>query len=60
MSTVKQFQLQLVYFYLLLYKSICNWYSSELYQQVKAIQMSTNNIFSYEENQKKYRLNIIK
>ena len=38
------FKLQLVYFYFLLHKSICFWYSFELPQQVEAIQMSTNNI----------------
>ena len=38
-------------FYLLLYKSICCWYSFELPRQVvEAIQMSTNNICFYRSN----------
>ena len=34
-------------FSVFLYKIICCWYSFELPQLVKAIQMSTNNIQSY-------------
>ena len=60
--TVKQlvvFRLQPVYFYLLLYKNICCWYSFELPRQVEAIQMNTNNIYFYKESQKNiaYRIN---
>ena len=51
-SYVLVFRLQLVYFYLLLHKNICSWYSFELPQQVKAVEMSTNNKCFYEENQK--------
>ena len=43
---------QPVYFYVLLYKNICCRYSFKLLRQVEAIQMSTNNICFYEENQK--------
>ena len=45
--TVKYFvvlRLQPCIFYLLLYRSICCWYSFELPRQVEAIQMSTSNI----------------
>ena len=45
------FRLQAMY--LLLYKIVCCWFSSELPRLVKAIQMSTNNIWFYKENQKK-------
>ena len=54
------FKFQLLYFYLLLYKSICCWYSFELPQLVEAIQMSTNNIGFYKENQKKIHIRTIK
>ena len=62
---VKQFlSLQITYlqitYYLLLYKSICCWYSLELPRLVKAIQMSTNNICFHKENQKTNRISIIK
>ena len=53
--TIKQlvvFRLQPVYFYLLLYKNICCWYSFELPRQVEAIQMNTNNIYCCKECQK--------
>ena len=35
-----------------LHKSICCWYSYELPRLVKAIHMSTNNIFFYKEADK--------
>ena len=54
------FKLYLVYFYLLLYKSVCCRYLFELPQQVQAIKMSTNNICFHKENQKKYCISIIK
>ena len=37
-----------------LYKGICCGYSSELHEQVDAIQMSTHNICLYKEVKKKY------
>ena len=49
------FKLELLYFHLLLYKGICFWYSFELPWQVKAIQMSTNNICFYKKYPKKYK-----
>ena len=54
------FRLQIVYFYLLLYKRICCWYSFELPRLVEAIQMRTNNISFHKENQKKNCIGIIK
>ena len=51
-SNLVVFRLQPMYFYLLLYKNIQCGYSFELPQQVEAIQMSTNNICFYKENQK--------
>ena len=53
LSNFLVFRLHIVSFYLLLYKSICCWYSFELPQLVEAIQMSTNNICFHKENQKK-------
>ena len=41
------------FFYLLIYKCICCMYSFELSQPIEAIQMSTNNICLYKENQEK-------
>ena len=51
-SNLVVFRLQPVYFYLPLYKNICCWYSFDLPRQVEAVQMSTNNICFYEEDQK--------
>ena len=51
-SNLLAFRIQPVYFYLLLCKNICCWYSFELPLQVKAIQMRTNNMYFYEKNQK--------
>ena len=43
------FKLQLLYFYLLLYKIMCYWYSFELPSQVEAILMITTTC-AFKEN----------
>ena len=40
-------------FFFFFYKSICCWYSFELPQLVKAVQMSTDNICFYKEGDKR-------
>ena len=52
-------RLQAVYFFcLLIYKGICCGYSFELDRLVDAIQMNTDNICLYKENQKNCIINI--
>ena len=43
---------QCTFIYFFIKKNVYCWYSFELPQQLKAIQLSTNNICFYEENQK--------
>ena len=51
-SNFRDFRLQPLFFYPLLYKNICCGYSFELPRFVEAIQMSTHNIWFYKGNQK--------